>query len=125
MLNVKYMSEGVDIFSEIIDTMVSILVGIILNALNGFIFGIVVGFSQTTGLPTDESGIAIYTIKTISSILGTSCSPFAIFLFSILGLIITIVSIKDDLVKLGDWRISVLIYSVGVLMGFLYAITVF
>jgi hypothetical protein len=101
--------------TNIIDKSISAIVECIIHFFTGYVFGYLSGFSQKTGLPTDEIGTVTYVAKE----LGTPSDSIIMVLLSLSGFLFFMMEIMDYKIKIIGWKLGLACFALGVLFGFI------
>jgi hypothetical protein len=105
----------------------SVVIGV---AVAGFVAGMITGIGLKMGVEPDEAGISTFVLKSFceamkdvdsSGRIQYNCTIMIIGM-AILSIFLAIVSALANAALVGDWRIGLVIYGVGWIIGFLYII---
>jgi hypothetical protein len=108
-------------FTLFIAEFVSILAECAIHLVNGFIFGMLFGFSLKTGLPTDGPDTAIYVLQHMSAALNVPVNDIIISTLSFSVIVLTIMEILEYRTQRVPWKVGIGIYLLGTLIGIIYA----
>jgi hypothetical protein len=105
------------------DSAISIGIGIFLTA---FVAGMLVGVGFEIGITPDEASISLFVAETfcsavqeVDNVTNYHCGGL-IFILIVISIVSLIASIAVESAKIGDWKVGLLIYAVGWLVGFFF-----
>lgn len=89
--------------------------------VEGFIAGLITGIGFKTGLSPDEGSVSLLLMESVCKATEGMTSHFNCWgflaLVSFVVLLITIASILQEITRVDDWRIGLVIYGIGFIAG--------
>lgn len=95
--------------------------------LAGFISGMLFGIGLETGISPDENTLVLTIMKNFCEATNEfntcfNCGSY-LALLSVISFLLAIVSVFEEAMRIGDWRIGLGLYSIGWIFGLIFMVT--